>query len=217
MAVMPLPRGLVMCSFIWIIACFAATIGLSAPIQPTSGVYTPSVRAMLALLAVGACLLWPMARLAYARGAWTPARVALDMITIMVAFHAIFWPLHLVTYWTAAQMMAIDLLLCGWVAATGAWIALAIRTGTRRVVWCTTWMAVIVAGVVLDAVGLQAPFPELAGPYAALLRLTPERTDSTALPVWSVAIWPWILASAAWAGVLIGAKRLPRAPSPANR
>jgi hypothetical protein len=138
------------------------------------------------------------------------------MITIMVAFHAIFWPLHLVTYWTAAQMMAIDLLLCGWVAATGAWIALAIRTGTRRVVWCTTWMAVIVAGVVLDALGLQAPFPELAGPYAALLRLTPERTDSTALPVWSVAIWPWIMASAAWAGVLIGAKRLPRAPSPAN-
>ena len=100
-----------MCSFIWIIACFAATIGLSAPIQPTSGVYTPSVRAMLALLAVGACLLWPIARLAYARGAWTPARVALDMITIVVAFHAILWPLHLVTYWTAAQMMAIDLLL----------------------------------------------------------------------------------------------------------
>ena len=216
MTSMPLPRGLVISSFIWVIACFAATIGLSAPIQPTSGAYTPSVRAMLALLAVGACLLWPLARITYARGTWTPARVALDMITIMVAFHAIFWPLHLVTYWTAAQMMAIDLLLCGWVAATGAWIALAIRTGSGRTVWCTTWMAVIVAGVVLDAVGLQAPFPELAGPYAALLRLTPERTDSTALPVWSVAIWPWILASAAWAGVLIGAKRLPRTPSPAN-
>jgi hypothetical protein len=113
-------------------------------------------------------------------------------------------------------MMAIDLLLCGWIAATGAWIALAIRTGTRRTVWSTAWMAIVVAGVVLDAAGVQAPFPELAGPYAALLRLTPERTDSTALPVWSVAIWPWILASGAWAGVLLTAKRLPRTPSPAN-
>ena len=213
---MPLPRGLVVCSFIWIIACFAATIGLSAPIQPTSGAYTPSVRAMLALLAVGACLLWPLARITYARGAWTPARVALDMITIMVAFHAIFWPLHLVTYWTAAQMLAIDLLLCGWIAATGAWIALAIRTGTRRTVWSTAWMAIVLAGVVLDAVGAPAPIPELAGPYAALLRLTPERTDSTVVPVWSVAIWPWILAAGAWAGVLLTAKRLPRTPSPAN-
>jgi hypothetical protein len=216
MTSMPLPRGLVISSFIWVIACFAATIGLSAPIQPTSGAYTPSVRAMLALLAVGACLLWPLARITYARGTWTPARVALDMITIMVAFHAIFWPLHLVTYWTAAQMLAIDLLLCGWIAATGAWIALAIRTGTRRTVWSTAWMAIVLAGVVLDAVGAPAPIPELAGPYAALLRLTPERTDSTVVPVWSLAIWPWILAAGAWAGVLLTAKRLPRTPSPAT-
>ena len=216
MTSMPLPRGLVISSFIWVIACFAATIGLSAPIQPTSGAYTPSVRAMLALLAVGACLLWPLARITYGRGTWTPARVALDMITIMVAFHAIFWPLHLVTYWTAAQMLAIDLLLCGWIAATGAWIALAIRTGTRRTVWSTAWMAIVLAGVVLDAVGAPAPIPELAGPYAALLRLTPERTDSTVVPVWSVAIWPWILAAGAWAGVLLTAKRLPRTPSPAT-
>ena len=216
MTSMPLPRGLVISSFIWVIACFAATIGLSAPIQPTSGAYTPSVRAMLALLAVGACLLWPLARITYARGTWTPARVALDMITIMVAFHAIFWPLHLVTYWTAAQMLAIDLLLCGWIAATGAWIALAIQTGTRRTVWSTAWMAIVLAGVVLDAVGAPAPIPELAGPYAALLRLSPERTDSTVVPVWSVAIWPWILAAGAWAGVLLTAKRLPRTPSPAT-
>ena len=101
-------------------------------------------------------------------------------------------------------------------AATGAWMALALRPDRRRMVWSTGWMAIVVAGVVLDAVGLQAPFPELAGPYAALLRLTPERTDSVVLPVWPVAIWPWILASGAWAGVLLTAKRLPRTASPAN-
>jgi len=213
---MPLPRRLAACSFIWIIACFAATIGWSTPIQPTSGVYTPSVRAMLALLATGGCLLWPAARLAYARGAWTPARVALDLITIMVAFHVVIWPLHLVTHWTAAQMVSIDLLLSGWLAVTGAWIALAMRSNVHRAAWSAAWMTIVGTGIILDAVNMPLPFPELFGPFAALLRLTPERSDSTALPVWALAAWPWIVACGAWAGVLVMPNRLPEEPRPAN-
>jgi len=213
---MPLPRGLVACAFIWIVACFAATIGLSAPIQPTSGAYTPMVRAMLALLAVGFCLLWPLARFAYARGSWPAARVALDTITLLVALHAIVWPLHLVTHWTGAQMVAVDLLLSGWIAATGAWIALGLHSGRQRVAWSAGWLTLMSAGVILDAAGMPSPIPELAGPLSALLRLTPERSDSTIVPVWAVAAWPWILAFGAWGGVLLMPKRLPRTPCPAT-
>ena len=80
---------------LWTVAAFAATVGTRAPIQPTSGVYTPAVQAMLALLAVGGCLCWPLARLATARAPWSPGRAALDTATVVVAFQAIHWPLHL--------------------------------------------------------------------------------------------------------------------------
>jgi hypothetical protein len=110
---MPLPRGLLLSAVLWVAACFMVTIGTHAPIQPTTGAYTPVVRTMIALLAVGACIGWPVARFGNARGAWGPARALLDTLTVLTVFHAMFWPLHLVTHWTIGQAVAMDLLLSG--------------------------------------------------------------------------------------------------------
>lgn len=196
---MPVPRSLVGWSIAWAIASFLATVGLQSPIQPTTGTYAPAVRTMLALLALGGCALWPAARLACARGPWPPARVALDATTIVVAMQAIYWPLHLVTSWTLAQACATDLMLSGWIAATGAWVALALQAPAARPARAIAWLCAMPLGAALDALGVRAPLPELAGPLAALFRLTPAAADAAADPAWAVAAWPWILAFVGWA------------------
>jgi hypothetical protein len=94
---MPLPRGLLLSAVLWVAACFLVTIGTQAPIQPTTGAYTPVVRTMIALLAVGACIGWPVARFGSARGAWGPARALLDTLTVLTVFHAVFWPAFLMS------------------------------------------------------------------------------------------------------------------------
>ena len=199
---MPLPRGLLVCTMLWVVAAFAVTIGTHAPIQPTSGVYTPAVQAMLELLAAGGCLLWPAARLTTAHAPWHPARAALDTVTVLVAFHAIFWPLHRVTHWTLAQAWTIDAMLSGWIAAAGACIALALRNGRRTAIWCSGWLALSGAGAVLDAAGMRAPVPDLLGPFAAVLRLAPIGPAATDPGTAAIAAWPWILAFCGWASAL---------------
>lgn len=195
----PLPRSLLAFAIAWAVASFVATVGLRSPIQPTTGSYTPAVRAMLALLAFGCCALWPAARLATATGSWPPARAALDALTIAVVLQAIFWPLHLVTHWTIDQALAIDLMLVGWTAATGAWVALGLRPGAPRTAMSLAWLCAMPAGAVLDAVGAPTPLPEVAGPMAALFALGPPTSSPGAGPSWALAAWPWTLALAGWA------------------
>ena len=195
---MPLPRSLLAFAILWAIASFVATVGLRSPIQPTTGSYTPAVRALLSLLAFGGCALWPAARLATAAGAWPARRVAVDMLTISVVLQAIFWPLHLVTHWTLGQALAIDLMLVGWIAVTGGWIALGLRPGHPRTLMSAAWLCAMPAGAALDAAGVRPPIPELAGPMAALFSLGPGAAAPESGPAWALVAWPWTLALGFW-------------------
>ena len=121
---MPLPRGLLTFAFVFVAAAFAVTVGLRVPIQPTSTAYTPGARAFLELLAIGGCALWPVGRLAMSPHGWRPARVALDLVTLLAILQAVAWPLQLVTYWPPERGAAIDVLLSGWITASGGAVAL---------------------------------------------------------------------------------------------
>jgi hypothetical protein len=206
---MPLPRGLLLSAVLWVAACFMVTIGTHAPIQPTTGAYTPVVRTMIALLAMGACIGWPVARFGNARGAWGPARALLDTLTILTVFHAMFWPLHLVTHWTIGQAVAMDLLLSGWIATAGACIALGLR-GNHPAAWAIGVCALMAGGAALDMAGIRAPFPYLVGPFAGILHIADLGPSDTDRDAWAIAAWPMILALLAWSTVLRPGLGVPR-------
>lgn len=206
-----------MLALLWGMAAFVATVGVRAPVQPAAEAYAHPVRGLLALLATGLVLLWPLARLTGPAANREPRRVLLDLAVLLVLLQGGFWPLHLVTGWTLERAAAIDLLLTGWAAVAGAAIALGANPARSARVALAA-MAVAATGPALDAVGIAAPWPALAGPFAALAWLTaPE--DSTAQQVaWAVAAWPWTVAPAAWAWALAPrparAAPCPRLPDP---
>jgi hypothetical protein len=206
---MPLPRGLLLSAVLWVAACFLVTIGTQAPIQPTTGAYTPVVRTMIALLAVGACIGWPVARFGSARGAWGPARALLDTLTVLTVFHAVFWPLHLVTHWTMGQAIAMDLLLSGWIATAGACVALGLQ-GRHRAAWGIAWSAAMVGGAALDMAGVGAPIPQVVGPFVGLLHMADLGPAGADRDAWAIAAWPMILALLAWSAVLRRTRGAPR-------
>jgi hypothetical protein len=133
--------------------------------------------------------------------------VALDALTLAIALQAIFWPLHLVTQWTLARAAAVDLMLVGWVAATGAVIACGMRTGARPAAWSIAWLAVAAAGPLLDVLDAPAPWPGALGPFVALMELAPVPERSSEPVEWARAAWPWTVAAAGWALALRGGRR----------
>ena len=213
---MPIPRGLLLGAMLYAVAAFVATVGLKAPIQPTSSAYTPMLRSLLAALAFGIVLLWPTARLAERGSAWPARRVALDAVTLAIALQAVFWPLHLVTQWTLARAAAVDLMLVGWIAAAGAAIACGLRPDGRPAAWSVAWIAVSAGGPLLDALGAPAPWPGAFGPFVALMELAPVPERSSEPVEWARAAWPWTVAAVGWAAVLRGTGRPATGVAPAH-
>lgn len=197
---MPLPRGLVALALLWTVAAFAATVGFRAPLQPTSGAYTPAVRSLLALVALGACILWPIGRLTLAgrEERWTTGRAMLDTVAMLVILHALLWPLHLVTHWSLARAASIDLLLSGWVVAAGGAIAVGMRPGARPARWAVAWLAAILAGAGLDVLAAGGALPLALGPFVSLLELATAAPDLTQPVDWELAAWPWVPGLSLW-------------------
>jgi hypothetical protein len=215
---MPLPRGLVALALLWTVAAFAATVGFRAPIQPTSGAYTPSIRSLLALLALGTSVLWPLGRLTISPHGerWRPGRALLDTASMLVMFHAVYWPLHLVTHWSLARAASIDLLLSGWIVAAGGALALGMRGDARRPAWACLCMAVAAGGAALDAVGAGGALPLALGPFVSLLALATASPDLTQPTDWAAAAWPWVPGLVLWGLALLTADRTAQ-PCPAPR
>lgn len=209
---MPLPRALFTLALLWGLAAFVATVGVRAPVQPATEAYAQPVRGLLALLATGLALLWPLARLAGPAANREPRRVLVDLAVLLVLLQGGFWPLHLVTGWTLERAAAIDLLLTGWAAVAGAAIALGANPA-RSMRVALAAMAVAAAGPALDAFGVAAPWPALAGPFAALAWLTAPGDPAAETIAWAVAAWPWTVAPAAWAWAL-ASRPVPGAPCP---
>lgn len=213
---MPPPRGLLALALVWIAVAFAATVGTRVPIQPTSSSYTPGVRTLLELMAIGGVTLWPIGRLATARGVWSPGRVALDLVTLLVVLQVVLWPMQLVTYWPPLRGAAMDIMISGWLAAAGGVLACGLgSSGWRRTAWGLAWLLLVGTGPLLDVLGVAPPAPELGGPAVALLTIAPLLPGTMAPGTWPIAIWPWIPALFLWAAALRRAAHPPRMVAPA--
>jgi len=190
---------------------FAVTVGERRPIEPTSGAYAPSVRAFVALAAFGMTLAWPLWRIAMPPAGWSAGRAALDATTLVVAFQAAFWPLHLVSGRTLADAALLDALVCGWAAACGAVVALSANRTVNAGLAGAVLLAVPCLGVALDAGGAPHPWPALAGPFVGILEGAPTRPVAAETAFGAIAAWPWVVAGTAW-----GAATWPRTRSGAG-
>ena len=130
-AQLTLPRGLIFFAAVWLIASWVMTIGLRAPVQPSSASYTPKVRLMMLCVAIGAMIGWPLLRLSQRKPAMPVRQTLLDLLVIVALIQVVIWPLRLVTTWSAMRTAAIEAALLGWLLLAGAVVAAAIIADKR--------------------------------------------------------------------------------------
>lgn len=198
---MPVPRTLTLVALLWCVASVLATVGTRVPIQPTTLSYTPAMRALVVMLAFGACAIYPVARVALAEGAWSARRVALDAMALGGLFTVVFWPMQLVTYWPRSTGLVVWALVMAWTVAACGIVALALRARkpSSRAAISLACPALLGLGALLDAVGVPDPWPALCGPAVAVLDLTPRSSGATPAVASAVVAWPVMLACVAWA------------------
>jgi hypothetical protein len=106
----------------------------------------PAARSVLAAIAVGVALLWPMTRLSQERPSSRPRRiaraVAQDILVLVVPAQAIIWPQVAMAAWPLGVVGALSVSLAAWAALLGALLAFALMTPPIKRGW---WMLVFVA------------------------------------------------------------------------
>lgn len=126
---LPIPRGLVFAASGWIAASWIIAIGVQPPLQPSSAVYTPAARMLLASMAIGGLVAWPLFRLSTATNPRPIASAMLDLATLVAMFQIVVWPLRLVTSWPADRTLLLDLHGVAWLASIAGLLA---STANRR-------------------------------------------------------------------------------------
>ena len=158
-----LPRGLIFFAAVWLIASWVLTLGLRAPVQPSSASYTPAVRLMMLCVTIGAIIGWPLLRLSQRRSALAMRQTLLDLLVIVALIQVVIWPLRLVTTWSAMRTAAIEAALLGWLLLAGAVVAAAITTDNRgpRSLAMLACVAICLLGPFLAWIGVMSGFHSL--------------------------------------------------------
>jgi len=124
-------------AFFWTLYMLAAVLGSLLWISRTSvlagSAYGPAARIMLLMIAVGATILWPMARLSqlYPSGSIIKATLA-DLLIVALPIQVVVWPLIFLAGWPIRAIVGLSVLMVVWPALIGGWIALA-QSITRQV------------------------------------------------------------------------------------
>lgn len=201
---MPLPRGLVILASLWIFASWALTIGLRPPVAASLASFMPGVRLMMASLAVGLCVAWPLLRLSGPRERWPVLRVSVDLLTLAALFHVVIWPLRLATPWPPSRLALMDAILFAWLAITAAvlTVALAGSAAKTRVAAMAACIGIAVIGLPMRLLtattGMEAPPAWLQGPVMATLTLGGEPGEVTEPGGWAGVAVLAGAAAAAW-------------------
>jgi hypothetical protein len=164
------PRPL---AFFWSMFLAVATLialgSVAATGIVTHDVYRPAVRSVLALIAVGLTVLWPMMRLSQTIPASrTRAWIAKDIVVLLAPTQAVIWPqgFFFLAWWPWSVVAALAALLGAWTILIGAMLAIACdRIGVSGRAPRARWMGGIV-------------FAAIAGPIVAIGTLpAPKSTE----------------------------------------
>lgn len=194
-----LPRGLIFLASAWLLVSWLIAVGLRPPIHPSSTVYKPAAQVLLAYIVLGGIIAWPLLRLSGPVRDRPISQALLDLVSLCVLIQIVLWPLRLVTSWTVARLLLIDLSICAWLTTVGAIIAVAI---THRGMFRTCAMALLLAWVLVPlaiAIGKLPGTEHIAtSPLGSIWHLTSEGGSLTEVNAW---IWlgvHWGVAIFAW-------------------
>ncbi len=180
-------------------------------------------RAMLVIIGVGICIVWPLLRLSQ-DGPERPTRAALaDLFVVLCPVQAVLWPLTLIGRWSWSLTGFLACAFTAWAVLFGAIVALG--TGRSTPNERTWWMLVCVAiAGAAPALGVATARPG-AGVNPAWLAPSPitlpfvaTAAPGGATPSPSTTLWLWSAAAtgAGAAGWLIAAARRRRTPPAAS-
>ncbi len=175
------PRFLVVAAGGWFVGALALGLGARVPESLALASLFPPVRISLLATVAGLLVAWPLLRLTLATPRRCVAVTLVEMMTLMVLFQAVMWPLRLATPWSIERTLLIDALalsamtgVTGVVAfgaatssavvrAVAMAVVLALSTGITSIAWLGTG----IPGVV-DAMGATASMPT-PGDWRALV------------------------------------------------
>ena len=182
-------------AFIWTMYLFAATVTTYA-VAMSSGigghdVVRPAARMLLALVAAGLLIIWPLVRLSQAPDPRPIAGPILDIVVILVPIQAIVWPQAAwwLAGWPLPVVCAVTAAFTSWVLIIGALVSLTHSMRPRRALSPAAWMALFIAfaGIIHLPVMLTADPRStsvtrlvspawMTSPVTAIFELTQDRT-----------------------------------------
>lgn len=144
-------------AILWMLYVIAAVLGsvewVTRSVDLSASAYSPAARIMLAVVAAGALVLWPMTRLSQAapRGeGGVPASVLGDVIVVVVPIWMVTWPMRILAAWPLDIVAALSVMLAAWVYFVGGLLVFALRGSTgRRAIWMGAILVLVTGGAAL--------------------------------------------------------------------
>jgi len=211
-------------AFFWTLYLLGATLmgfsalGLVGGI--TAEVYRPVARGIIATVAIGATLLWPMTRLSQASPTRGGARaVRADMIVVLIPLQAVVWPQAILPAgWTPLSIGALAALCASWTVLVGGILAIALggprldHPATRPAPPGSWFLMILLVVLVLAAPCMSmlmwrdGHLPDirtewLLSPVSGVFELTRNRVHTSLGPAMTALHWAIIAAPAAMGGV----------------
>lgn len=215
-----LPRGLIFLASLWLIVSWTITIGLRAPVHPSSASYTPAVRLMLVSVTTGLLIGWPLLRLSQERSPYPIRQTALDLVVLLGLLQVVIWPLRLVTGWSPARIAMLDLTMIAWLTLAAALVASAIGSDRKgpRIIAMIACLGICLLGpafmwVAAAAGGATQAYARLS-PVTAIRALSENGLGGSAMSHWLWIGCVGVAALAAWMAltVAVAARRQPERP-----
>lgn len=136
-------------TLLWAIYLMAGALMTIFAVRSASGAgirqWTYGCRAMVIVVVVGVCILWPMVRLSQASPERPRKSTLIDLMILLVPIQAVVWPMPLLSGWTWIVTVGIVLMLFGWGLLIGGLVARGCASSTSFV---RTWTMASILGLV---------------------------------------------------------------------
>ena len=171
---------------------------------PTSLQHQRGAKAMLTLVVVGICVLWPLTRLSQASPERQSRATLFDLLVLLLPVQGVVWPMPILTNWRWSVVGGLVTMLCCWTLLIGAIVRLGLTSqDSARRLWAMTLCLIVVGAAplvwiglgMLGATGIQGLL--LASPLSAIHALTSAPsgfTPSMTRIEWLAALAPAALA-----------------------
>ncbi len=202
----------------------------------THDVIRAAARMLLAIIAAGIIIVWPMVRLSQEPDPRPLIGPILDIVVLLVPIQAIIWPQSLpwLGNWSLSVIAAVGATLAAWSVLIGALIAMshALRARSRSTVsWMAVFVLVVLMGLIpalatsrpassmVDQPAQVARVSWMASPMTAMFELAQDRTWTGATAAvfpghWRMIGFTFAAAAVCWLAAIVVRKRTGNRPRP---